>query len=131
VVKQNKKRLGADHPHTLKSMANLALIFYSTDRRARNSWGRAAMAWKAQHDAVMLLEHVVKVQQTTLAENHPSRLASQHALARAYKANGQVKEAVKLLKHAVSMKSHIVALSHPTKQASEVLLSQIRPSRHE
>ena len=48
-----------------------------------------------------LLEHVVKVEETTLAEKHPDRLASQHALARAYQANGQVKEAVALLEHVV------------------------------
>ena len=29
-----------------------------------------------------------------MAEDHPSRLASQHALARAYRANGQVDEAL-------------------------------------
>jgi len=34
-------------------------------------------------------------------EEHPSRLASQHALAMAYKADGQVKKAVELLEHIV------------------------------
>ncbi|XP_014550454.1 hypothetical protein COCVIDRAFT_115442, partial [Bipolaris victoriae FI3] len=42
--------------------------------------------------AVGLLEHVVKVRETTLAEAHPDRLTSQHALAGAYRANGQTKE---------------------------------------
>ncbi len=39
-----------------------------------------------------------------LAEDHPDQLASQHELARAYKANGQVKEAVALL-HTMSIRS--------------------------
>ncbi|KFY66945.1 hypothetical protein V496_01838, partial [Pseudogymnoascus sp. VKM F-4515 (FW-2607)] len=40
--------------------------------------------------AVELLEQVVKIRETTLAETHPDQLASQHALAGAYEANGQV-----------------------------------------
>lgn len=39
-----------------------------------------------------LLEHITKVQEKQV-EDHPSRLASQHALAGAYEANGQVDEA--------------------------------------
>jgi hypothetical protein len=77
-------------------------------------------------EAVELLEHVVKVRETTLAENHPGRLASQHALAGAYQANGQVKEAVEMLEHVVSIKSQIMAPTHPSRQISEELLSQIR-----
>jgi len=73
---------------------------------------------------VKLLEHVVKVQETTLAENHPSRLASQHALAGAYESNGQVQEAVELLGHVVAIKAQIMATSHPSRQVSEELLSQ-------
>jgi len=77
-------------------------------------------------EAVEVLEHVVKVHETTLAENHPDRLASQHALAIAYRANGQVKEAIELLKHVVSIKSQIMAPTHPSRQVSEEVLSQIR-----
>ncbi|KAH7459913.1 hypothetical protein FOMA001_g19888 [Fusarium oxysporum f. sp. matthiolae] len=48
-------------------------------------------------EAVTLLEHVVAVKETTLAEDHPLRLASQQELIRAYQDNGQIKEAVTLL----------------------------------
>ncbi|KAF8861565.1 hypothetical protein BDZ45DRAFT_586608, partial [Acephala macrosclerotiorum] len=48
-------------------------------------------------EAIKLLEHVVKIEETTLAETHSNRLASQHELASAYKANGQISEAMKLL----------------------------------
>ncbi len=47
--------------------------------------------------AVKLFKQVVAIQATTLAETHPDRLASQHNLAGAYQANGQVTEAVELL----------------------------------
>ena len=40
-------------------------------------------------EAVKLLEEVVRIKGQTLAEDHPDRLASQHALAEAYRANGQ------------------------------------------
>jgi hypothetical protein len=52
-------------------------------------------------EAVALLEHVVKVWETTLAETHPSRLASQAGLAMAYREDRQVKKAVELLEHVV------------------------------
>ena len=52
---------------------------------------------------MQLLEHIVKVRQQTLAETHPSRLASQHELAGAYQANGQIKEAVQLLEYVVKV----------------------------
>jgi hypothetical protein len=38
---------------------------------------------------VQLLEHVVAIHKRVLAEDHPSRLASQHSLARAYEAAKQ------------------------------------------
>ncbi len=50
-----------------------------------------------------LLEQVVKIEEQTLAEDHPSRLASQQVLAGVYRANGQVKEAVSLLEQVVKI----------------------------
>jgi hypothetical protein len=37
-------------------------------------------------EAVALLEQVVKVREQTLAQDHPSRLTSQHSLTMAYRA---------------------------------------------
>ncbi|KAK5111067.1 hypothetical protein LTR85_012286 [Meristemomyces frigidus] len=54
-----------------------------------------------------------------LAENHPSRLASQHALAIAYQANGQVEEAVRLLEHVVAIRKRVQAEDHPNRRASQ------------
>ncbi|KAM3067116.1 hypothetical protein ACMFMG_011672 [Clarireedia jacksonii] len=69
--------------------------------------------------AVALLEQVVKIKEAMLAEDHPSRLASQHALAIAYEANGQVKEAVALLKQVVEIKETTLAEDHPDRLASQ------------
>ena len=73
-----------------------------------------------------LLEHVVKVGDTTLAENHPSRLATQHVLASAYQANGQVKEAVDLLEHVVKVKSSVMAYGRLSRRVSENVLAQLK-----
>ena len=65
------------------------------------------MAYKADGrivKAIKLLEHVVKIRETTLAETHPDRLASQHELARAYQADGRIVEAIKLLEHVVKIR---------------------------
>jgi hypothetical protein len=73
--------------------------------------------------AVALLEQVVEIRQTTLAADHPDRLASQHALAGAYKANGQVKEAVALLEQVVEIKRLKFHKGHPSRIVSEDALS--------
>jgi hypothetical protein len=43
----------------------------------------------------------------------PDLLASQHALAGAYRANGQVKKAVELLEHVVAVEGQVLAEDHP------------------
>jgi hypothetical protein len=58
----------------------------------------------------------------TLAEDHPSRLASQHDLAHAYQANGQVKDAVQLLEQVVVIRNRVLAEDHPDRLASQQVL---------
>ncbi|KAF2106263.1 P-loop containing nucleoside triphosphate hydrolase protein [Lophiotrema nucula] len=69
--------------------------------------------------AAALLGHVVRVQETTLAETSPDRLASQHALASAYLDNGQTKEAVILLEHVVKIQMITLKETHPNRLASQ------------
>jgi hypothetical protein len=76
-------------------------------------------------EAVSLLEQVVKIQEQTLAEDHPARLASQHALAGAYRANGQVKEAVSLLEQVVKIKEQTLAEDHPDRLVSQHALATV------
>jgi hypothetical protein len=84
------------------------------DLTARNlvNYGKA-------REAVSLLEQVVKIQEQTLAEDHPSRPASQHELAIAYRANGQVKEAVSLLEQVVKIREQTLTEDHPSRLASQ------------
>ncbi|KAF2682375.1 hypothetical protein K458DRAFT_390862 [Lentithecium fluviatile CBS 122367] len=74
--------------------------------------------------AVALLEHVVKVRETTVAEKHLDRLASQHELASAYQDNGQVKEAVALLEHVVKVEETTLSENHPDQLASQHTLAR-------
>jgi tetratricopeptide (TPR) repeat protein len=54
----------------------------------------------------------------TLAADHPSRLASQHVLAIAYRADGQVKKSIELLEAAVKAQETLAA-NHPDRLASQ------------
>ncbi len=84
----------------------------------------AYLANRQVKEAVKLLERVVAIRTEVLAEDHPSRLASQHELARAYQANGQVKEAVKLLEHVVAIKAEVLAEDHLDRLASQHALAR-------
>jgi tetratricopeptide (TPR) repeat protein len=49
--------------------------------------------------SIKLLENLVELAHTTLAENHPSRLDAQHALAMAYRDDGQNTKAIEMLEY--------------------------------
>lgn len=99
------------HPSQLASQHELASVYWANGRT---------------EEAVELLEHVVKVEETTLAETHPDRLVSQHALVGVYWANGQMKEAVVLLEHVVKVKQGTMAATHPSRQLSEGMLAYMQ-----
>jgi tetratricopeptide (TPR) repeat protein len=67
----------------------------------------------------IVLWEEVKGLEDSLAEDHPDRLASQHALAIAYRANGQVGKAVALLEHVVKVREGGLADDHPSRLASQ------------
>ena len=70
-----------------------------------------------------LLEHIVTVEAKVLAEEHPSRLTSQHALAIAYQADGQVGKAVELPEHVVAVHARVLVEEHPSRLASQHALT--------
>ncbi|KAF2008325.1 hypothetical protein BU24DRAFT_360564, partial [Aaosphaeria arxii CBS 175.79] len=61
-----KKKLGADHPDTLTSMANLAWTWKSLERSA---------------EAIGLLQECVNLCSQTLRAGHPNLVSSQETLA--------------------------------------------------
>ncbi|KAL2886088.1 Nephrocystin-3 [Ceratocystis lukuohia] len=65
--------------------------------------------------AVELFEHVVNVREA-LAADDPSRLVSQHELARAYLNDGQIKKAISMFEHVVDV-NEALATDHPHRLA--------------
>ena len=65
----------------------------SYGQHIRYLYGRCLLNNGDVEGATQMLEHIVKVEEK-LAEDHPSRLASQHALTGAYRSNGQIDKAV-------------------------------------
>ncbi|KAH9209059.1 hypothetical protein DL95DRAFT_310730, partial [Leptodontidium sp. 2 PMI_412] len=70
-------------------------------------------------EAIKLFEQEVEIRKTTLAETHPSRLDSQHNLARAYLDNKQVVEAIQLLEQVVKIDATTLAETHPSRLDSQ------------
>ena len=75
--------------------------------------------------AVALLEYVIEVQEKTMAAAHPDRLASQHALAGAYRADGQVQKAVALLEPVVTVEAFTLRDDHPSRLVSVKALTDM------
>jgi tetratricopeptide (TPR) repeat protein len=58
-----------------------------------------------------------------LSGDHTDRLLTQHVLAVAYQANGQVKDAVRLLEQVVAISERVLAEDHPDRLASQAVLA--------
>jgi tetratricopeptide (TPR) repeat protein len=69
-------------------------------------------------EAVVWLDRSCE-QRSQLDEDNPGRLSSQHALAMAYQADGQVHKAVELLEHVVEVREKTLAAEHPNRLASQ------------
>jgi tetratricopeptide (TPR) repeat protein len=69
-------------------------------------------------DAVGWLEESRDLR-SNLPEDHRDRLSTQHVLAMAYRANGQVKKAVRLLEQVVAIRERVLAEDHPNRLASQ------------
>jgi hypothetical protein len=74
-------------------------------------------------EAVRCFEECWRWRSGQLAEEHPSRMASQHALAGVYKSNGQIKKAVALLEQVVAVEERTLAEDHPSRLASQHALA--------
>jgi tetratricopeptide (TPR) repeat protein len=74
-------------------------------------------------EAVHCYEEICRCNEFQYEEDHPSRLASQHALACAYQADGQIVKAVKLLEHVVAVEERTLAEEHPDRLTSQHALA--------
>ena len=69
-------------------------------------------------EAVCKFREVLESRAQRLAEDHPDRLDSQHELAGAYRANGQIKKAIDLLEYVINVERKL-AEDHPDRLASQ------------
>ncbi|KAH7018941.1 hypothetical protein EDB80DRAFT_631665, partial [Ilyonectria destructans] len=113
-------------PHALRVLeaAGSGEVDGEYERCELGYWvGRCLLVDGRVREAVERLMDAVAIQEKILAEDHPDRLASQHALAVAYNANGQIKEAVELLEHVVAVEGRILAEDHPDRLVSQHALA--------
>ena len=88
----------------------------------KNFTGRVCLTKGEYGEAVDAFKEIVECRSKKAAEDDSSLLASQHELAGAYRANGQVDEAVELLEHVVKVKEKL-AEDHPSRLASQHALA--------
>ncbi|KAF6788721.1 phosphorylase superfamily protein, partial [Colletotrichum musicola] len=106
-------------PHALKNLKESTEPEIEEMLDLSSQVGRCLLEDARTQEAIKLLEHVVEVREETLDEGHPSRLASQHNLAKAYQADGRVKEVIKLLEHVVEVRENTLDEGHPSRLASQ------------
>lgn len=80
--------------------------------------GRCLQADGQFRDAVSWLEESRKLR-SDLPENDSHRLLTEHVLAMAYQANGQIMKAVRLLEHVAKIRERVLAATHPDRLASQ------------
>ncbi|KAK0731303.1 hypothetical protein B0H67DRAFT_639713 [Lasiosphaeris hirsuta] len=98
VMETRKIKLGADHPDTLTSMANLASTFWNQGR------------WE---EAEKLDVQVMKTRKTKLGADHPSTLTSMANLTSTYRNQGRWEEAEKLDVQVVETRKTKLGADHP------------------
>ena len=74
-------------------------------------------------ESVKWIEESCQWREEHLAEEHRHRLASQHVLAMAYLADGQIKKAVELMEHVVAIKKLVYRKDDPSRLVSESVLN--------
>ncbi|KAK4170577.1 hypothetical protein QBC36DRAFT_341619, partial [Triangularia setosa] len=117
VMETFKTKLGADHPSTLTSMANLASTYKNQGR-----WEEAekllvqvmeASKTKLGADAGKLDVQVMETRKTKLGADHPDTLTSMNNLAFTWKSQGRHSDAFALMKDCVQARQQLLGAEHP------------------
>ena len=98
VMEMRKKLLGAEHPDTVISMANLADTY-----RKQGRW----------NEAEQLLIQVMDMTKKLLGEEHPDTLTSMGNLASTYRNQGRWSEAEQLEIQVMDMRKKLLGAEHP------------------
>jgi hypothetical protein len=106
-METRKRVLGAEHPSTLTSMANLASMFWNQGRRM---------------EAEELEVQVMETRKRVLGAEHPDTLTIMNNLAFTWKGRGQDAEAIKLMKECVKLRTLVLGTGHPHTISSSTAL---------
>ena len=98
VTDMRKKLLGAEHPDTLNSMANLAITY-----RMQGRW----------NEAELLEVQVMDMRKKLLGAEHPDTLTSMASLAITYGNQGRWNEAEQLEVQVIDMRKKLLGAEHP------------------
>ncbi|KAK7181981.1 kinesin light chain [Paraphaeosphaeria sporulosa] len=107
VMETSKTKLGADHPSTLISMANLASTYRNQGR------------WE---EAEKLQVQVMETSKMKLGTDHPDTLNSMNNLAFTWKSLGQTIKAICLIQQCVQRCEQVLGASHPHYLSSLLVL---------
>jgi tetratricopeptide (TPR) repeat protein len=99
VIEIEKEKLGADHPDTLASMANLAVIYSEQGR---------------EDEAEKLKVQVIEIRKEKLGADHPDTLASMANLAVTYSQQGRQDKAEKLKVQVMEIQKEKLGVDHPS-----------------
>ena len=97
VLETRKKLQGAEHPHTLTSMGNLASTYWEQSR------------WE---EAEMLHVQVLETRKRVLGAEHPHTLTNMSNLAIMWKSQGRDSEALNLMEECVKLRTRILGSEH-------------------
>ena len=98
VLEINRRDIGADHPHTLISMASLAATYWNQGRL---------------DEAEELDVEVMKTRRTKLGADHPDTLSSMANLAATYRNQGRLDEAEELEVQVIETRRTKLGANHP------------------
>jgi tetratricopeptide (TPR) repeat protein len=98
ILETEMRELGADHPSTLTSMANLASTYKNQGR------------WDAAEE---LEVRVIETRKKRLGADHPDTLTSMNNLAFTLKGTGRETQAIRLMEECVQSRKRILGVEHP------------------
>ena len=110
VMDIRKKLLGAEHPKTITSMANLAMIYFDQGKLK---------------EAEQLLMHVLDMRKKLLGTEHPDTLTSMANLATTYFDQGNLNEAEQLMVQVLDISKKLLGAEHPDTLTSMASLASI------
>ncbi len=155
VIASRRKLLGMDHPETLKTVSNLAMIIgesrspseaasllrenldllseeqrnHSVGLKLRHNLGHFLTLSGAFEEATFVLEDVWRQRIKVLGKDHPGTLNSRYTLGKAWMAKGHLHEAEMILREVTEQASQLYGASHRLTQKYQKKWQELKTSK--